>query len=72
MSSLVVIKSISNGLKVFLDKNADFDSICRELSTKISESRGFFKGAKIAVSFEERTISFEEEKRLIDAMEEAG
>jgi septum site-determining protein MinC len=72
MSSLVVIKSISNGLKVFLDKNADFESICRELSEKISQSKGFFKGAKIAVSFEERTISFEEEKQLIDIMEDSG
>ena len=72
MSSLVVIKSISNGLKVFLDKNADFDSLCKELSSKISESKGFFKGAKIAVSFDERTLSFEEEKILIDTMEDAG
>ncbi len=72
MNSNVTIKSFTNGLKVFMDSKVDFNSIVEEIKSKIGDSKGFFKGAKIAVSFEGRDISFEEERLLMDTMEDAG
>lgn len=72
MKSNVMIKSFSNGLKVFLDKDADLETLVKEISTKFIESRGFFKGSRIAITFEGRVLSSEEEKLLIETMETAG
>ncbi len=72
MSSKVMIKSIPNGLKIFLDKDEKIDALVEELAAKIRDSKGFFKGARIAISFEDRVLSSEEEKELITAMEDAG
>ena len=65
MSSKVMIKSIPNGLKIFLDKDEKIEALTEELSAKIRDSKGFFKGARIAISFEDRVLSSEEEKELI-------
>ncbi len=67
-----MIKSFPNGLKVFLDRDEQFDVLVRELSSKIADSKGFFKGSRIAISFEDRKLSAEEEKILVETMETAG
>lgn len=72
MSSYVTIKSYPNGLKVFLSEECSFDDLKNELSEKFSASKNFFKDSKIAVSFEERLLSFDEEKELVSIMEQAG
>ena len=72
MNSHVVIKSFPNGLKIFLDKDVEFEALVKEISAKFIESKGFFKGSKIAISFEDRDLTAEEEIDLIDAMETAG
>lgn len=68
----VVIKSYQNGLKIFLDENASFDDILKEINDKFEESKKFFKNSKIAVSFEGRSLSKEEEIALVSAMENSG
>lgn len=72
MASKVLIKSYTNGLKVFIDKEGDFSEIVSEVKSIFSESRKFFKGSTIAVSFEERILTSEEERILINVMEENG
>ncbi|MCR5278827.1 MAG: septum site-determining protein MinC [Lachnospiraceae bacterium] len=72
MKSKVVIKSFPNGLKVSLDPECTFIDILKEISDKLIESKGFFKGSKTAITFEGRALSPEEEKQLIDTMETAG
>lgn len=72
MASKVVIKSYTNGLKVFLDNEASINEINTEIINTFNESRKFFKGSKIAVSFEGRDLSFDEEKLLVKSMEENG
>lgn len=72
MNSNVLIKSFSNGLKVFLDPECSFLELSKEVKDKFEESKGFFKGAKTAISFEGRKLSFEEEKTLTGIIEQAG
>ena len=72
MNSKVYIKSYKNGLTVNLDSACDFNEILDELIKKFRESRDFFKGGKIAVSYEGRRLSASEEKALTAAIEEAA
>lgn len=68
--SLVTIKSYTSGISLHLDANADFDSIISELEKKFDESRKFFKNAKVALSIEDRIVSDEEEKLIINVINE--
>lgn len=72
MNTYVMIKSFSNGLKIFLDDQCTFAELLECIRAKFDESKNFFKGAKVAISFEGRQLSVQEEKTLIRAMEEAG
>lgn len=72
MNSNVYIKSYANGLKVFLDENCSFEEILKEAKEKFVESKNFFKGGKIAISFEGRMLSFDEEKSLTTVIEESA
>ena len=70
MNHLVIIKSFSKGISLILDKDADFEDLLREVVTRFMESSDFFKDARIALSFEGRLLSTEEEERIIDAIEQ--
>ena len=72
MNSNVYIKSYSNGLKVQLSDTCSFNELVSEIEVKFAESKNFFKGSKIAVSFEGRKLSFEEEKQIIKIMEQTS
>ena len=72
MSSFVTIKSFSNGLKVFLDESCAFEEIEKEIKDKFEKSHDFFKGGKIAISFEGRNLTDKEERILTKIMEEAA
>lgn len=72
MQSRIMIKSFTNGLKIYLDNECDFAEIIAETTAKFSESKKFFNGGKVAVSFEGRTLTKDEESSLIRAMEEAA
>lgn len=68
MKNSVVIKSNRYGIIVVLDKDKDFDELLEMVSEKFKESGSFFKGSKMAVSFEGRTLSVEEERKMLDAI----
>ncbi len=72
MAKGIVIKSFSNGIKVFLNEEDSFEEIVENVSCKFNESKSFFKGSKIAIYFEGRHLSDNEEKYLIRSIEEAG
>ena len=65
MSSPVIIKSFQNGIAVILDASIPFQTLLEEVGMKFRESATFFKDAKMAVSFEGRSLSAEEEKQLV-------
>lgn len=72
MNSNVYIKSYSNGLKVFLNETCDYEEIVSEVTSKFSESKGFFMGGKIAISFEGRKLNHDQELELVKIMEETA
>lgn len=72
MNSPVMIKSYTNGLKVFLDKDLSIDELKTSVTEKFTESAAFFNKASVVISFEGRDLSSAEEKILVNAMEEAA
>ncbi len=65
MKNTVVVKSFPNGLALYLDEELEFDVLLRQVAEKFRESDPFFRDAALAVSFEGRQLSFEEESRLV-------
>lgn len=68
MSKPVVLKSNKYGINLILDSGMDFEKLLNCIIEKFKESEGFFKNAKMGISFEGRKLSQEEEFRIIDAI----
>lgn len=70
MKSPVMIKSFQNGLTVILDEAAAFDELLFHVTAKFKESEKFFGSARVAISFEGRRLSQEEEAAVLDVIQE--
>lgn len=68
MSQNVIVKSFQNGLNVILDPNVPFETLVVDLENKFKESGKFFQDARLALSLEGRTLTTEEEKKIIDTI----
>ena len=68
MKNAVIVKSFRNGLTLYLDSDLDFGQLLEEVAGKFNESKEFFSDASVAVSFEGRELSFEEEDSLIETI----
>lgn len=66
MSQPVILKSNPHGINLILDDKLPFEELLHDILIKFQESDKFFKNAKIALSFEGRTLSGEEQYRIID------
>ena len=73
MEQPVVIKSNKYGLTVILDSALEFAVLKNAVAEKFTESKKFFKGAELAVAFEGRTLTQDEQIILVNVMiENAG
>lgn len=70
MNNYVSIKSFPNGIKVFMDEEASFDAIVDEIRSKFQEFEKFFKNTKVALSFEGKLLTEEEERIIVKAISE--
>jgi len=68
MSQSVILKSNKYGINLILDEGVSFQTLLEGIIAKFKESEQFFKNAKMAISFEGRSLSQEEEYRIIDAI----
>ena len=68
MSQNVIVKSFQNGLNVILDPDVPFETLVIDLENKFKESGKFFQDARLALSLEGRTLTTEEEKKIIDTI----
>lgn len=68
MSQAVIIKSNKFGIHLILDKDMAFQSLLKAIIEKFKESEKFFKGAKLAISFEGRQLTPEQETAIVDAV----
>lgn len=69
MSQSVTIKSNKYGINLVLDPDVAFDELLKAVIEKFKASANFFKNAKLALSFEGRELSEDEEQQIIAAIE---
>ena len=68
MSKPVMLKSNKYRINLILDEHMDFEELLKCILDKFKESEGFFKNAKMAISFEGRKLTQEEEFRIIETI----
>ena len=67
MSQSVMIKSNKYGINLVLDPDISFQELLGDVIEKFKASEKFFKNAELAISFEGRKLTEEQENRIIDA-----
>lgn len=68
MSKEVIIKSNRYGINLILDDQIPFQELLGLISSKFKETGDFFRDAKMAVSFEGRELTAQEEQEIVDAI----
>lgn len=70
MNNSVIIKGNKYGIVVILDDTLDFEELKKNIAIKFSESSKFFGDAKMAISFEGRKLSAQEQREILDVISE--
>ncbi|NLL72630.1 MAG: septum site-determining protein MinC [Clostridiales bacterium] len=65
----VIIKGNKYGIIVVLNPDISFNELKEQVAEKFRESSKFFEDAKMALSFEGRDLNNEEEKEILDIIE---
>lgn len=65
MKNTVILKSYKDGIAIYLDDTLEFEQLCLDLAQKFRDSARFFGDMQVAVSFEGRTLTQEEENILV-------
>ena len=68
MKQPVVIKANNFGLMIILDPELEFDALCKAVAEKFKESAKFFGNADMAVAFDGRKLTDDEEEVIIDTI----
>ena len=66
MSSSIVIKGNPYGVSVIIDDKAPMAELKKELAVKFKEASGFFRDAKMAISFEGKKLTDEQQREFLD------
>lgn len=69
MKDNIVIKKFPNGIKLYLNSELNFEELINEVALKFSQSRHFFRDAKVALALEGRILSEEEEQQIVTAIQ---
>lgn len=69
VNNSVVIKSNKHGITVVLDNRADFTTLKSCVEDKFRQSAAFFGNVDMALAFEGRPVTNEEQKELLDIIE---
>ncbi len=72
MGNAVMIKGTTYGFSIFLDEATGFPELCAELSEKFTASAKFFGSAQMAVSFEGRKLSNQEQREMLRIISECS
>lgn len=70
MEQAVILKSNKYGINLILNAEIPFEELLDAIILKFHESDKFFKNASIAISFTGRTLTTEEEIRIVDTITE--
>ncbi|WP_069997958.1 septum site-determining protein MinC [Cellulosilyticum sp. I15G10I2] len=63
--NVVVFKGTADGIIVLLDQDADFEKILYHFKEKLEYSKSFFKGSRVSVRFKGRSLTREQQDRLL-------
>lgn len=66
VNNSVIIKGNKYGIIVVLNPDADFDDLKEQITVKFKESSKFFEKAKMAISFEGRALTNDEQREILD------
>lgn len=66
VNNSVIIKGNKFGIIVVLSSDVNFEDLKVQIADKFKESSKFFEKAKMAISFEGRTLTNEEQKDILD------
>lgn len=69
MNNTVMIKGNKSGIVLVLDEKPDFDSLKKDIAEKFQETAKFFGKANMAISFEGRELSTEEQREVLQIIE---
>ena len=69
MKDNIIIKKFPNGIKLCLDDKIPFEDLLKEIAHKFNQNRQFFRDAKLALSFEGRELSEEEERYIVTTIQ---
>lgn len=70
MDNSVIIKGLNNGIIVVLDPNIEFNLLKEKVTKKFKDSSKFLGNAQVALSFEGRKLSDEEQLELLQIISE--
>lgn len=70
MNNSVIIKGNKYGIVVVIRPDISFEEIKQLVKTKFQESSKFFENAKMAISFEGRKLTNEEQREILDIIHE--
>lgn len=70
MKDLIYIKSFPNGLTLHLDEEMPFEQMIAEIGTKFEEARKFFGKVNLALSVEGRTLTEQEEIKVLETVQD--
>ena len=68
MNRYVTVKSNKYGLVLYLNSDIAFETLRREVERTFKGTAGFFGKSRLAVSFEGRILTKEQEQQLIEAI----
>lgn len=70
MDNSVIIKGLNNGIIVVLDPTVEFELLKEKVTKKFKDSSKFLGNAQVALSFEGRQLSKEQELELLQIISE--
>ncbi len=70
MNNSVIIKGTKSGIIVVLDSNMDFEELKENVARKFEESAKFLGNASMALSFEGRELTNDEQRELLNVINE--
>ncbi len=72
MKEKVRLKSYTKGIKIVIEEDAELEEVLEEIADKFKDSERFFGKAKLAVTFEGRENTIEEENAILDKIKETS
>lgn len=68
MSNEVIVKSNRYGIKLILNEQLPFSELLEKVAERFQETGAFFKDAQMAVTFQGRALTVEEEVKIVECI----